>query len=163
MLLTAAQSGELDTSKGYQKQVDRLLASPSGSRRERGPNFADMLGFDGFDNPSKDPTIYPKYSFGLATDAQEQTLRTITHQLLAKDGDCHDLFTTRDTFLSRQLGAVYGIPVRKDAPGATPDGWQPYTFPGGRSAFRHIDADQLPGAAFPSRPHFADAARQGAA
>jgi hypothetical protein len=128
VLLTAAQSGELDTPKGYQKQVDRLLASP---RLEAGTRayFADMLGFDGFDNLSKDPTIYPKYSFGLATDAQEQTLRTITSQLLAKDGDYRDLFTTRDTFLSRQLGAVYGIPVPKDAPGATPDGWQPYTFP----------------------------------
>jgi hypothetical protein len=128
VLLTAAQSGELDTPEGYQKQVDRMLASP---RLEAGVRayFVDMLGFDGFDNLSKDPTIYPKYSFGLATDAQEQTLRTITNQLLAKDGDYRDLFTTRDTFLSRQLGAVYGIPVRKDAPGATPDGWQPYTFP----------------------------------
>jgi hypothetical protein len=130
MLLTAAQTGELDTPKGYQKQVDRMLASP---RLEAGARayFADMLGFDGFNNLSKDPTIYPKYSFGLGTDAQEQTLRTITSHLLAKNGDYRDLFTTRDTFLSRQLGAVYGIPVPKDAPGATPDGWQPYSFPTG--------------------------------
>ena len=130
VLLTAAQSGELDTPKGFGTQVDRLLASP---RLEAGARayFADMLGFDGFDNLSKDPTIYPKYSFGLATDAQEQTLRTITNHLLVKNGDYRDLFTTRDTFLSRQLGAVYAIPVRKDAPGATPDGWQPYTFPAG--------------------------------
>jgi hypothetical protein len=127
MLLTAAQAGELDRPEGFQKQVDRLLASP---RLEAGVRayFADMLGFDGFDNLSKDPTIYPKYSFGLAMDAQEQTLRTITNQLLVKDGDYRDLFTTRDTFLSRQLGAVYDIPVRRDAPGATPDGWQPYSF-----------------------------------
>jgi hypothetical protein len=130
MLLTAAQSGELDTPAGFQKQVDRMLASP---RLEAGTRayFADMFGFDGFNNLSKDPTIYPKYSFGLATDAQEQTLRTIADHLLAKNGDYRDLFTTRDTFLSRQLGAVYGIPVPKDAPGATPDGWQPYSFPVG--------------------------------
>jgi hypothetical protein len=130
MLLTAAQSGELDTPAGYQKQVDRMMASP---RLEAGARayFADMFGFDGFNNLSKDPTIYPKYSFGLATDAQEQTLRTIADHLLVKNGDYRDLFTTRDTFLSRQLGAVYGIPVPKDAPGATPDGWQPYSFPAG--------------------------------
>jgi len=130
MLLTAAQSGGLDTQAGFDKQVDRMLASP---RLEAGVRayFADMLGFDGFNNLSKDPTIYPKYSFGLGTDAQEQTLRTITNHLLVKNGDYRDLFTTRDTFLSRQLGAVYGIPVPKHAPGATPDGWQPYSFPAG--------------------------------
>ena len=120
----------MDDPKGVAKQVDRLLASP---RLEDGARayFADMLGFDGFDNLAKDPAIYPKYSFGLATDAQEQTLRTITDHLLTRNGDYRDLFTTRDMFLSRSLGAVYGIPVDKDAPGATPDGWQPYTFPQG--------------------------------
>ena len=130
MLLTAAEKGELDTEAGFTKQVDRMLASP---RLEAGARayFADMFNFDGFNNLSKDPTIYPKYSFGLATDAQEQTLRTVTNHLLAKNGDYRDLFTTRDTFMSRQLGAVYGIPVPKDAPGAMPDGWQPYSFPAG--------------------------------
>ncbi len=127
-LLNAAASGDLDTPKGLSKQVDRLLTSP---RVEAGVRayFADMFGFDGFDNLAKDPSIYPKYSFGLATDAQEQTLRTITNLLLTHDGDYRDVFTTRDTFMSRSLGAVYGIPVPKDAPGATPDGWQPYSFP----------------------------------
>jgi len=50
---------------------------------------------------------------------------------LNKGGDYRDLFTTRDTFMSRPLGAVYGIPVARDAPGATPDGWQPYRFADG--------------------------------
>jgi hypothetical protein len=128
VLLTAAENGELDTKAGFDRQADRMLASP---RLEAGTRayFADMFNFDGFNNLSKDPTIYPKYSFGLATDAQEQTLRTITNHLLAKNGDYRDLFTTRDTFMSRQLGAVYGVPVPKDAPGAMPDGWQPYSFP----------------------------------
>jgi hypothetical protein len=129
-LLSAAAKGDLDNEKGLAKQVDRLLSSP---RVEAGVRayFADMFGFDGFDNLSKDPSIYPKYSFGLATDAQEQTLRTITNLLLNHDGDYRDVFTTRDTFMSRSLGAVYGIPVPKDAQGATADGWQPYTFPAG--------------------------------
>jgi hypothetical protein len=127
-LLTAAANGDLDTKKGMAKQVDRLLTSP---RLEAGVRayFADMLGFDGFDNLAKDPAIYPKYSFGLATDAQEQTLRTIVNVVLTHDGDYRDVFTTRDTFMSRPLGAVYDIPVPKDAVAATPDGWQPYQFP----------------------------------
>jgi len=130
MLLSAAERGELDTSKGVEKQVDRMMSSV---RLEEGARafFTDMLGFDGFDNLAKDPAIYPKYSFTLAVNAEEQTLRTITGHLLAKDGDYRDLFLTRDTFLSRPLGAVYGIPIDKDAPGAMPDGWQPYSFPEG--------------------------------
>lgn len=129
-LLMAAEKGELDTPKGLKTQVDRLMASP---RLEDGVRayFADMLGFDGFDNLAKDPAIYPKYSYALAVDAEEQTLRTITDHLLGKGLDYRDLFTTRETFLSRPLGAVYGIPIRRDAAGAMPDGWQPYTFPEG--------------------------------
>ena len=129
-LLTAAERGELETDKGVQKQVDRMMSS---SRLEDGVRayFTDMLGFDGFDNLAKDPAIYPKYSFTLAVDAEEQTLRTITGHLLTKNGDYRDLFTTRDTFLSRPLGAVYSIPIAPDVPGATPDGWQPYSFPAG--------------------------------
>ncbi len=127
-LLTAAANGDLDTQKGLAKQVDRLLSS---TRVEAGVRayFADMFAFDGFDNLAKDPAIYPKYSFGLATDAQEQTLRTITNLLLTHDGDYRDVFTTRDTYMTRSLGAVYGIPVPKYASGAMPDGWQPYSFP----------------------------------
>jgi hypothetical protein len=130
VLLSAAERGELDTDKGVQKQVDRMMSS---ARLEDGVRafFTDMLGFDGFDNLAKDPAIYPKYSFTLAVNAEEQTLRTITGHLLAKDGDYRDLFTTRDTVLSRPLGAVYGIPIAPDVPGATPDGWQPYSFPAG--------------------------------
>jgi hypothetical protein len=129
-LLTAAEHGDLDRPEGLARQVDRLLASP---RLEAGMRafFSDMLGFDGFNQLAKDPAIYPKYSFGLAVDAQEQTLRTIVYELLDQKGDYRDLFVTRDTFLSRPLGAVYGIPIAKDAPGATPDGWQFHRFPDG--------------------------------
>src|SRR5262249_54965459 len=53
ILLTAAEKGELITKKGLEKQVDRLMASP---RLEAGVRafFADMLGFDLFDDLSKD-------------------------------------------------------------------------------------------------------------
>jgi hypothetical protein len=126
-LLDAAEHGELDSAKGVARQVDRLMASP---RLEAGVRafFSDMLSFDGFESLSKDPVIYPQYSSSVAAQAQEQTLRTIADHLLTRDGDYRDLFTTRKTFLSRPLGAVYDMPV---PPGAGPDGWQPYEFPEG--------------------------------
>ena len=73
--------------------------------------------------------IYPAYSAVVAADAQEQTLRTITEQLVAKKGDYRDLFTTQSTSLTRALGRVYALPV------ATRNGWQATDFPtdGGRA------------------------------
>jgi hypothetical protein len=123
-LLDAAERGELDSPGGVAREVDRLMASP---RLETGVRafFSDMLGLDGFDSLSKDPVIYPQYSSTVALQAREQTLKTVTDHLLIRDGDYRDLFTTRKTFLSRPLGAVYDIPV---PPNAAPDAWQPYEF-----------------------------------
>jgi hypothetical protein len=42
--------------------------------------------------------------------------------LLADDGDYRDLFTTRQSFMTRTLGLVYQVPVR------SPVGWEPYVF-----------------------------------
>lgn len=120
-LLRAAEDGELDSSSGINRQVDRLMASPrfEGAVRDF---FSDMLQFQRFGDLSKDPEIYPAFNSELAVDAQEQTLRTIAEHLVAKEGDYRDLFTTRDTFLTRNLGVVYRTPV--PARGE----WMPATF-----------------------------------
>jgi hypothetical protein len=125
-LLDAAASGALNTESGLTSQVDRMLASP---RLEDGVRafFTDMLQFDGFTTLSKDAAIYPKFTFKVARDAEEQTLRTIVDHLLTRHGDYRDLFTTRRTFLTPLLGSIYGVPVDRGAPGA----WQPYEFPEG--------------------------------
>lgn len=127
-LLAAADSGALHTQQGLARQVDRLLASP---RLESGVRafFFDMLGLDAMSTLVKDTTLYPKYSFKIAEDAQEQTLRTIVNVLLEEKGDYRDIFTTPKTFLTRQLGAVYEVPIKGQAGGASADGWQPYVFP----------------------------------
>ena len=120
-LLDAAARGDLDTSGGMAVQVERLIASP---RIKDGVRafFADMLGFEEFDELAKDSTIYPAFSLKVANDAKEQALRTITHNLIDLQGDYRDLFTTRQTFLTRSLGAVYRVPV------ASENGWEPHEF-----------------------------------
>jgi hypothetical protein len=122
MLLTAAEKGELDSSRGIARQVDRLLASP---RVDAGARafFADMLGFDAFANLSKDTAIYPKFNNAVIADAQEQTLRTITDHLLVQKADYRDLFTTHNTFMTPLLGTIYRVPVE------VREGWEPYQFP----------------------------------
>jgi hypothetical protein len=123
-LLDAAEKGDLNTDAGMAKQVDRMVKSPrlaSGVRSF----FSDMLGFDGFASLAKDPQIYPKYGSAVATDAQEQTLRTLADLLVTNNGDYRDIFTTRKTFLTRLLGSVYGVPV------TTSTGWEAHEYPEG--------------------------------
>jgi len=129
-LLRAASSGELHTQKGLARQVDRLLNSP---RLEQGVRafFADMLGFDEFKTLTKDTAIYPKFTNVLVSQAQEQTLRTITALLVKDRGDYRDIFTTRKTFLTPSLGILYAVPVVVDRPINTPELWVPVEYPEG--------------------------------
>jgi hypothetical protein len=54
-------------------------------------------------------------------DAREQTLRTVIDHVITRNEDYRDLFTTRSTFMSMNLAAVYGTP--------TSNGWVAYEFP----------------------------------
>jgi hypothetical protein len=120
MVMKAAETGEIQTPNGRAKLVDMMLASP---RLEAGMRafFDDMLGFDELSTLAKDPLVYPAFTGATVEDAHEQTLRTLIDQLIVKKKDYRDLFTTRDTFLSPALGALYQIPITGD--------WMPYTFP----------------------------------
>lgn len=120
-LLRAAAAGDLDTEEGLSRQVDRLIAAPGFERAIRA-FFSDMLRFDMFDDLAKDPIIYPAFNADVAADAQEQTLRTIVDLLVTQDSDYRDLFTTRKTFLTRNLGPVYRLPVSKR------HGWEAHEF-----------------------------------
>jgi hypothetical protein len=119
-LLQSAESGEIQTAKGRARVVARMLAS---SRLENGVRafFDDLLEFDKFNSLAKDSVAYPAITGATLADAREQTLRTVVDHLLTRDQDYRDLFTTRSTFISMNLAAVYGIPAVA--------GWTPYEFP----------------------------------
>jgi len=119
-LLTAAGSAEFRTREGLRRSVDRLLSSP---RIEDGMRafFDDMMAFDEFASLAKDPIVYPMVTGATLADAREQTLRTVIDHLFTRNQDYRDLFTTRKTFMSMNLAALYGTP--------TTNGWVPYEFP----------------------------------
>ena len=119
-LLTAAASGELHTPKGYAKTVDRMLASP---RLQAGMRafFDDMFHLEDFNNLAKDGQIYPAFTGTAVQDAREQTLRTAVDHTIVKNLDYRDLMTSRTTFLSPALAAIYKLP--------TNPGWTEYQFP----------------------------------
>jgi hypothetical protein len=83
--------------------------------------FDDMMAFDDFNSLAKDPLVYPMVTGATLADAREQTLRTVIDHLLTREQDYRDLFTTKETFMSMSLGALYGTP--------TTNGWIPYRFP----------------------------------
>jgi hypothetical protein len=128
-LLDAAADGSLRTQEGLERQVDRLIASPRFAQGVRA-FFADMFGYEQFDGLSKDQTIFPKFTSQMAKDAQEQALRTIVELLITNKGDYRDLFTTKKTFINRNLGALYKVPIENSGIEGTAalDTWVPYSF-----------------------------------
>ncbi|MBC2650919.1 DUF1592 domain-containing protein [Novosphingobium flavum] len=123
-LLDAVARGDLADKARRAAVIERMIASP---RFEQGVRafFFDMFGYEQFQGLVKDQAIYPKFSNDLVKDAQEQTLRTLVSLLIVNKGDYRDIFTTRQTFLNRNLAALYRVP----APTAAMDGWAPFTFP----------------------------------
>lgn len=130
MLLKAAEDGSIHTSQGLQRQVDRMVSSP---RMEGGVRafFSDMLGYSRFETVAKDPTFFPRYTLTAKEDSQEQTLRTIVDHVIVRQGDYRDLFTTRNTFLTRSLAALYNVPLPEKNENGQPLKWLPYTYPEG--------------------------------
>ncbi len=121
-LLAAAARGELHTRLGLARQVDRMLTSP---RLETGVRafFSDMLEFERMADLAKDPVIFPQFAREVKADMPEQTLRTLVDLLVKRNGDYRDVFTTREIFMTRPLGVVYGVPVEPST------GWVKHTFP----------------------------------
>lgn len=118
-LLHSAETGELHKPQELEHQIERLIAS---SRVVQGVRafFSDLLTFDKFDTLTKDPVIYPKFSHAVVNSAKEQALQLITDQLLTRQGDYRDLYTTSHTFLDGTLGAFYRAKV------SSPESWTPY-------------------------------------
>lgn len=120
-LLAAAERGDLNNAEGLSRQVERLMASPRLNDGVRA-FFDDFLRLDGLATLSKDSMIYPAFSARAASDAREQTLRTISELLVNQRGSYLDLFTTRRFAMNRTLGPLYNVPV------ASKD-WSFYEFP----------------------------------
>jgi hypothetical protein len=121
-LLKAAAEGRLADPAQLAAVAQQMVKSP---RLEAGVRafFADMLMFEKFEDIAKDPIVYPRFNQDVAKALPEQLLRTIVDQLVTRDGDYRDLFTTRRTFMNRALGPLYNVPV------VSRTGWEPHEFP----------------------------------
>ena len=120
-LLKAAEAGQLTQPATLRATASRMIAAP---RFEAGVRafFSDMLLFEKFDELAKDPLIFAYFNQQVLQALPEQTLRTLTDLLLARNADYREIFTTNRTFMTRALGPVYKVPV------AASEGWVPHEF-----------------------------------
>jgi hypothetical protein len=108
-LLQAGINGDLATSEGIQRQVDRLLAD----RR-----FVDAmisfhgqwLDFDRINSTNKSAERFPQYNQALSSSMRREADQFIS-LLVEEDTSLRALLTTRRTRLMPNLGPVYGVDV----------------------------------------------------
>jgi hypothetical protein len=120
-LLKAAEAGQLTDPARLHAVADAMVQSPRFAQGLRA-FFSDMLLFEKFDELSKDQLVYPYFNQEVAQALPEQMLRTITGHLLGRNGDYRQLFTTTHTYMTRALGGLYQVQVKKAS------GWEPYDF-----------------------------------
>lgn len=120
-LLEAARTGALDRSDGLAREADRLLASP---RFEQGVRafFSDMFNLDAFSALTKDSEIYPLFTRNVVQSSHEQILRNLV-DIVQSDADYRDILSSRQTYMNRDLGFIYDMPVRAET------GWEKVDFP----------------------------------
>jgi hypothetical protein len=123
-LLARAADGSLHEPGELSAQIDRLIGSPKFERGVR-ELFGDMFHLEDFDALAKDPALFPAFGSEAVRDSREQIMRMVIDNVITNDADYRDLYTTRQIFMTRALGRVYGMPV------AARRGWDSYELPDG--------------------------------
>lgn len=149
-LLAAAEAGNLQDDRKLLAHIDRMLDSP---RLERGVRafFGDLLRTREVEVISKDPVIYPAFTFQVTQSVNEQTLRTVTDHLLQRHGDYRELFTSSRTFINRWIAPLYEAPIA-----ASGDDWRVHRMDAQYSAglltsLGFLSAHAHPGRSSPTR------------
>ena len=107
-LLDAADSGALTTAAGLRAQVDRLLSAPQG--HEAIVNFArEFMRTDNLVGMPKDAGTYPTYTTTLPAAMANEFLSLWENTAFKSDSNALELFTTQQTFVNKELGALYGV------------------------------------------------------
>jgi Protein of unknown function (DUF1592)/Protein of unknown function (DUF1588)/Protein of unknown function (DUF1595)/Protein of unknown function (DUF1585)/Protein of unknown function (DUF1587) len=123
-LLDSAESGELATADGYQKQAERLLDSAQG--HESIVNFArEFMRTDRLLGMAKDAVSYPTFSDTLSAAMGTEVLRLWESTAFDSDSNALELFTTQRSFVNKELGAMYGL----DTSTLSADSFSAVTFP----------------------------------
>lgn len=121
-LLAAAIGGQLAGPDELAAQVDRMLSDPRARQGVRN-FFAEWLDLYRLDELTKDPNVFKHFAPELGSMAREETLLVAEDLVFEKNADMREFLTTRTTFASRRLAAIY------NAPSSVLEGFGPIEFP----------------------------------
>jgi hypothetical protein len=111
LLLDAAERDELADPAGLRRHVHRLLASPRAKEGLRN-FFAELYRMDALDSVRRDKEKLPATSVrAIGRTMKEETMLVLEHNIFTERADFRKLFTTRDTFLNRDMAVLYGARV----------------------------------------------------
>jgi hypothetical protein len=119
-LLELADQDGLRTSDAVRGQAERLLNGPSG--RESVGNFAyELFQLRLVSLRAKDPELFPEYDANLQQAMMQEVPAMFASVVFDQQSSALDLFTTRNTFVTGPLAALYGVEVGAlDESGLTP-------------------------------------------
>lgn len=109
-LLAAAEAGDLLDDEKLAAQVDRMIDHPKARGAIRN-FFSESYGLYKLDELTKDTNEFVAMDAEVGPSAREETLRTIEDHIFDEKADFRDLFTTRKTFINRQLATIYNVPA----------------------------------------------------
>ena len=106
-LLDAAEAGELDTSEGLSRTVDRMLADPR-ARDAGGRFFSEAWGVAALTSFSRSTTLYPAWGDALLGSMRRE-FTTRVNDVTTADADLRTLFDGQRGYADATLAGVYGV------------------------------------------------------
>jgi hypothetical protein len=146
-LLDVADQGGLQTKEAILGQADRLLATPAG--RESVGNFAsELYQLQLIGSRAKDPK-FTEYTPALQTAMMQEIPAMLQSLVFDRNASALELLTTRNTSVTKELAALYGLPTT----GLSSTSLAPATLPSdglragllGTAAFLSLYANQEEG------------------
>lgn len=109
-LLALADQDGLQTASAVRAQADRLLSTAKG--RQSIANFtSELLQLQLIAGRAKDPTLFPQYTPALQNGMMQEIPAMFAGLVLDQKVSAMNLFTTRTTFVNKDLAALYGLPT----------------------------------------------------
>lgn len=109
-LLVAAENGLLTSVDGIRAQAQRMIATTAGRNAITG-FVRDFFWLGRLDSTAKDGTLFPSFTDSLRTSMGQELTRMWESMAFDQDGSALDLFTTRHTFVTKELATLYGLPT----------------------------------------------------
>ena len=109
-LMSLVDSNGLQTATAVRSQADRLLSTPAG-RQSIGNFAAEMFQLQVITGRGKDPTLYPQYNASLQWGMMQEIPLMLASLVFDQKASAMTMFTTHNTFVNKDLAALYGLPT----------------------------------------------------